>query len=59
VFASPNVAGTWPATVTGVTARADEQVTVVSLQLTEAAARQVAAMPAGQLSLVMLPGSGR
>lgn len=58
-FASPNGPGTWPATVTGVTARADEQVTVVSLQLTEAAARQVAAIPAGQLSLVMLPGSGR
>jgi len=58
-FASPNVPGTWPATVTGVSARADEQVTVVSLQLTEAAARQVAATPAGQLSLVMLPGSGR
>lgn len=58
-FASPNAPGTWPATVIGVTARTDEQVTVVSLQLTETAARQVAAMPAGQLSLVMLPGSGR
>lgn len=58
-FTSPNVPGTWQATVTGVTTRADDQVTVVSLQLTEAAAPQVAAIPTGQLSLVMLPGSGR
>jgi SAF domain len=58
-FVSPSVPGTWQAIVTGVTARADDQVTVVSLQLAEAAARQVAAAPAGQLSLVMLPGSGR
>ncbi|HEX6401697.1 MAG TPA: SAF domain-containing protein [Pseudonocardiaceae bacterium] len=58
-FALPTVPATWQATVTGVTARADEQVTVVSLQLPETAARQVAAMPAGQLSLVMLSGSSR
>lgn len=58
VFASPSAPETWQATVTGVTARADDQVTVVSLQLPEAVARQVAAVPAGQLSLVMLPGSG-
>ena len=59
VFASPSTPATWQAIVTGVTARADEQVTVVSLQLPEAAARQVAAVPAGQLSVMMLPGSGR
>jgi SAF domain len=46
----------WQATVISVTGRADEQTTVVSLQLTEAAARQVAAVPAGQLSVVLLPG---
>jgi hypothetical protein len=57
-FASPNVPAAWQAIVTGVTARADDQVTVVSLQLPEAAARQVAAVPAGQLSVVMMPGSG-
>lgn len=58
VFASPSAPATWQAIVTGVTARADEQITVVSLQLPEAAARQVAAVPTGQLSAVMLPGSG-
>jgi hypothetical protein len=42
--------------VISVTGRADEQTTVVSLQLAEAAARQVAAVPAGQLSVVLLPG---
>jgi hypothetical protein len=47
---------TWQATVISVTGRADEQTTVISLQLAEAAARQVAAVPAGQLSVVMLPG---
>jgi hypothetical protein len=57
VSTSPNVPATWQAIVTGVTARADEQITVVSLQLPEAVARQVAAVPAGQLSVVMLPGS--
>jgi hypothetical protein len=46
----------WQATVISVTGRADEQTTVISLQLAEAAARQVAAVPAGQLSLVLLPG---
>jgi len=46
----------WQATVISVTGRADEQTTVISLQLAEAAARQVAAVPAGQLSVVMLPG---
>jgi hypothetical protein len=58
-FASPNVPSAWQATVTSVTARADEQVTIVSLQLAETAARQVAAVPAGQLSVVMLPGGRR
>ncbi|MBB5157468.1 SAF domain-containing protein [Saccharopolyspora phatthalungensis] len=48
----------WPATVTSVAARANEQTTVVSVQLGEAAARQVAAVPAGQLSVVMLSGGG-
>lgn len=50
---------TWPATVTSVTARANEQTTVVSVQLSEAAARQVAAVPSGQLSVVMLAGGGQ
>jgi hypothetical protein len=58
-YAPPGTSATWQAIVTGVTARADDQITVVSLQLPEAAARQVAAVPAGQLSVMVLPGSGR
>jgi SAF domain len=53
--------GVWPAVVTGVSAAATEQTTVVSVELGEAAARQLAAVPSGQLSLVLLapPGGGR
>lgn len=57
--ASSDSSVVWPGVVTSVTAPAAEQTTVVSVQLSEAAARQVAAVPAGQLSLVMLPGGGR
>ncbi|QFZ18483.1 SAF domain-containing protein [Saccharothrix syringae] len=49
----------WPAVVTSVTTSPNEQSAVVSIQLTEVAARQVAAVPAGQLSIVMLPIGGR
>ena len=49
----------WPAVVLSVTSRAEEQLTVVSVQLAESAAREVAAVPAGQLSVVLLPGGGR
>jgi hypothetical protein len=49
----------WPAVVTSVTTAANEQSTVVSVQLGEAAARQVAAVPAGQLSVVLLSTGGR
>jgi hypothetical protein len=46
--------------VTSVASAPNEQTTVVSVQLVEGAARQVAAVPAGQLSLVMVsPGGGR
>ncbi len=45
--------------VTSVTAPVNEQTTVVSVLLSDAAARQVAAVPAGQLSVVMLPEGGR
>ena len=48
----------WPAVVTSVTSPPNEQTTVVSVQLSEAAARQVAAVPAGQLSIVMLSAGG-
>lgn len=49
----------WPAVVTSVTTPANDQNTVVSVQLSVAAARQVAAVPAGQLSIVMLSAGGR
>ncbi|MCC8245037.1 SAF domain-containing protein [Saccharothrix luteola] len=57
---SPSTDGgtVWPAVVTGVTTPVNEQTTVVSVQLAEAAARQVAAVPAGQLSVVMLSSGG-
>ncbi|TWP46055.1 hypothetical protein FKR81_37435 [Lentzea tibetensis] len=49
----------WPGVVTSVTTPPNEQTTVVSVQLAEAAARQVAAIPVGQLSLVLLSGGDR
>lgn len=49
----------WPAVVTSVTSPPNQQVTVMSVELSEADARQVAAVPAGQLSIVLLPGGGR
>lgn len=56
----PDAGGTaWPAVVTGVTTAPNEQLTVVSVQLSEAAARQVAAVAAGRLSIVLLSGGGR
>ncbi|GAA1291633.1 SAF domain-containing protein [Saccharothrix xinjiangensis] len=49
----------WTAVVTSVTTSPNEQTTVISVQLAEATARQVAAVPAGQLSIVMLSAGGR
>lgn len=49
----------WPAVVTSVTTPPSEQTTVVSVQLGEPAARQVAAVATGQLSIVMLSTGGR
>lgn len=49
----------WLGTVTSVTIAATEQSTAVSVLLSEAAARQVAAVPTGGLSVVLLPGGGR
>ncbi|MBV8933512.1 MAG: SAF domain-containing protein [Kutzneria sp.] len=56
---TPDATTVWPAVVTSVTSPPNQQVTVVSVQLSQAAARQIAAVPAGQLSIVMLPGSGQ
>jgi len=49
----------WPAVVTSVTSPPSQQITVISVQLGEGAARQIAAVPAGQLSVVMVSGGGR
>lgn len=49
----------WPAVVTSVTTSPHDQATVVSVQLTEAAARQVAAVPTGRLTIVMLSTGDR
>jgi hypothetical protein len=56
---SPDSTTVWPAVVTSVTAPPNQQITVVSVQVTPVAARQIAAVPAGQLAVVMLPGGGR
>lgn len=49
----------WPGVVTSVATPVNEQVTVVSVQLAESAAREVAAAPVGQVSLVLVAGGGR
>jgi hypothetical protein len=46
----------WEATVTGIQAAQDAETTVVSVQLAEDAARQLAAAPAGQVSVVLVNG---
>ncbi len=52
-------AGGWPAVVMSVSSPADGQVTVASLRMSEAAAREVAAVSPGQLSIVLVAGGGR
>jgi hypothetical protein len=52
-------AASWNAVVLGVTTDRTAQTTVVTLQLAEADARQVAAVSAGQLSVVVVHGGGR
>ncbi|GLZ30880.1 hypothetical protein Lesp02_30690 [Lentzea sp. NBRC 105346] len=49
----------WTAVVTGIAMRDTEQITVVSLQLSESDARALASAPSGQLSLVAIAGGGR
>jgi hypothetical protein len=54
-----DTAAAWEGVVTSVTSPPSEQAMVVSVQLSESAAREVAAIPVGQLSLVLLSGEGR
>jgi hypothetical protein len=49
----------WPGVVIGVAAMANDQERVVSVELTEPDARQVAAAPAGHLSVVLVTGGER
>lgn len=49
----------WTAVVTGIAGDETEQVTVVSLQLSDPDARELASAPEGQLSLVAIAGGGR
>ena len=56
---TPDSTTVWPAVVTSVTTPPNQQITVVSVQVTQTAARQIAAVPAGQLAVVMLAGSGQ
>jgi hypothetical protein len=51
--------GSWTAVVTDVTTPANDQSTVVALVLPTASARQVAAIPSGQLSLMALSPGGQ
>ncbi|HEU0089854.1 MAG TPA: SAF domain-containing protein [Pseudonocardiaceae bacterium] len=51
--------GPWTGVVAGVSPMAGDQITVVSLQLPAPAARQIAAIPAGQLSIVAESAGGR
>jgi SAF domain-containing protein len=57
---TPDQSTVWPAVVTSVTSPPNQQITVISVELGESAALQVAAVPAGQLSVVMVSeGGGR
>ncbi|MFF4506659.1 SAF domain-containing protein [Streptomyces sp. NPDC001401] len=49
----------WDASVTDVRSDSTDQTTVISLQMAQADARQLAAAPAGQISVVMVHGGGR
>ncbi|WP_239312311.1 SAF domain-containing protein [Frankia sp. Cj3] len=57
--ASAGAARSWPATVVAVAAQDTGQTTVVSVQLTEADARALAASPAGQIGIVTVHGTGQ
>jgi hypothetical protein len=57
---TPDQSTVWPAVVTSVTFPPNQQITVISVELGEAAASQIAAVPAGQLSMVLVSeGGGR
>ncbi|MEU6379282.1 SAF domain-containing protein [Streptomyces sp. NPDC046909] len=55
--ASPSSA--WDASVTDVRNDSTDQITVISLQMTQGDARRLAAAPTGQISVVMVHGGGK
>jgi hypothetical protein len=57
--ALPVLGGPWTAVVCGIAPMASDQVTVISLMLPTQDARQVAAIPSGQLSIVAEAAGGR
>lgn len=56
--AAPAVGASWTGVVVAVAGSAGEQTTVVSVRMSEADARAMAAAPPGQLSVVLLGGAG-
>ncbi|MFF7982859.1 SAF domain-containing protein [Streptomyces sp. NPDC007901] len=56
---SSSQASAWDATVTDVRGNSTDQTTVISLQMAQEDARQLAAAPAGQVSVVTVHGGGR
>jgi hypothetical protein len=55
---APGSVGPWPGVVTGIVApSAATDSTVVSVQLANESARAVAALPSGQIDVVLVPGS--
>lgn len=55
----PSAPSAWPGVVTSVTSLPGDSTAVVSVQLSRAAAHEVAAVPVGHLSIVLLPAGGR
>lgn len=56
---SSPLSSSWGATVTDVKTDANDQTTVVSLQMADGSARQLAAVPTGQVNLVEVSGSSQ
>jgi hypothetical protein len=59
VVAAGHASGGWPAVVTDVTSPPNEQTTVISVDVADTAAREIAALPSGQMSVVMQSAGGR
>jgi hypothetical protein len=56
---SSSQSSTWDASVTDVQSDSTDQTTVISLQMAREDARELAAAPTGQISVVMVHGGGQ